>query len=266
MPSLLNLPHEIRDAILEIVLLSSRPAPSGVVTAAEHRLEPLSDDQLRYEAWGYGSSHTRFARSDYVSNACPLLLINHQLFAETKSVISRLASACLSYKLDVIFVDDHELWPTWLCIPSLAKQVNHVDVTLRVFDTKGDVSERDAFRGGDGSPPQIYWCFYFLLEHFLTHGPLCPDPYQTSKRTKDREVSVKTLTLNFVAENTHLLPATKDELSRSSFLRAPPRIYLESQSQQDDTEPPRSVIQPEWLAQNITHAFEILVLMDYYTA
>jgi hypothetical protein len=76
MPSLLIIPHEIRDAILETVLLSSRPAPPDVATAAQYRLEPVPRDQSQYAAWAYGPSHTRFERSDYVSNAYPLLLVN----------------------------------------------------------------------------------------------------------------------------------------------------------------------------------------------
>jgi hypothetical protein len=266
MPSLLTIPHEIRDAILETVLLSSRPAPPDVATAAEHRLEPLSCDRLRCAAWDYGPSHTRFERSDYVSNAYPLLLVNQQLSAETKSAVSRLTVAGLSYKLDVMFVQEREVWPTWLCIPSLAEQVDHVDVTFRIFETTRDTSDRSAFRGGNGSPPQIYWCFYFLLEHFLTHGPLCPGHGKTSKRNKNREVSVKTVNLNFVAGDTHLLPPTKEEVSYHSWWHPQRRMHFGGKRQQDDAEPPKYIIRPEWLAKTITGPFCSLLSMDYHTA
>lgn len=256
MPSLLTIPHEIRDAILETVLLSSRPAPPDVATAAQHRLEPVPRDRLQYAAWGYGSSHTRFERSDYVSNAYPLLLVNQQLSAETKSAVSRLTLAGLSYKLDVMFVQERELWPTWLCIPSLAQHVDYVDVTFRIFGPRTDGTS--AFAGGDGSPPQIYWCFYFLLEYFLTHGPIRPSLGATPKPNDNRQISVKTVNLNFVAGDSHLLPPTAEE----SYYK-PRRHY---QGRMPFGKEKQYIIRPEWLALTINHPFLKLLSMGYHTA
>lgn len=266
MPALLTLPYEIRDAILVTVLFSSRPAPPDVATAALRRIEPLPRDQSRYAAWPFGLRHTRFERTDYICNAYPLLLVNKQLSTETKSAVSRLTLTGLSYQLDVMFVHEHELWPTWLCIPSLAEQVDHVDVTFRIFEPNSNPDSRSAFLPGDGSPPQIYWCFYFLLEHFLLRGPLCPNHMETPKRNDTRQVSVRTINLNFAAGNAHLLSPTEGEFSYNSWWECQQRVRFGRNRQQDAEEPPKYIMRPEWLAEIVARQFLSLLSMGYHTA
>jgi hypothetical protein len=172
--------------------------------------------------------------------------------------------AGLSYKLDVMFFQERELWPTWLCIPSLAEQVDRVEVTFRIFEPRRD--NGSAFVGGDGSPPQIYWCFYFLLEHFLAHGPVCPSPQATSKPSDKRQISVKTINLNFVAGQTHLLPPVEEESYYQSWWQRQRRMLFWGDGQQDDGELPKYIIRPEWLAQTIIRPFLGLLSMNYHTA
>jgi hypothetical protein len=127
MPVLLSLPRELRDIIIEVVLLARvEPPPSpaadptprtDVSTTCSLRL-PILPPQVQYSAYG-------------------LLLTNNQLHLETKDRLLRLPSP---YALDVMLLgdEDHydELWPTWLCCPSRGlEKIDVVEITVRNFSS-----------------------------------------------------------------------------------------------------------------------------------
>ena len=165
MPSLSSIPEELLDKIIEIVILTERIPPADVVAAEKDRTSGSSDN---CRSWLYGPKHVRFKKTETAANATALLLTNKLLHRQTASALRRLYANGLTYKLDCIFLNEQEILPTWTHVPAVSRRVGHIDVTFRIFGTnKG----RSAFRGGDGSPPQIVWTFYYLLEHFLEHGP-----------------------------------------------------------------------------------------------
>ncbi|KAK7021933.1 hypothetical protein VNI00_017162 [Paramarasmius palmivorus] len=202
--TLLTVPAEIRAVIIESVLLSKRAAPPDI-EAAEAMHHPFQltidvDKQLaaQFNTWDPGPRHVRFedqkesdGRIRCTSNSLPLLLTNRQINFETSSAIARLGEKVRQYDLDVFVVDEYFL-TTWTCIPILTTQVDRVNVTFRVHS----ISPR-AFRIGDGSPPQIYWWFYFLLEYFLKRGPVSPTLAAGAPRVRDREIGVREIVLDF---------------------------------------------------------------------
>ncbi|KAF2500077.1 hypothetical protein BU16DRAFT_235568 [Lophium mytilinum] len=193
MSSLLSIPREIRDSIIELALSSSRePYPS--ITAAEPtRSTKIVPHRPFFKSWSYGRKHVLFESHSYLSNSLPLLLVNHQLSSETTSTISRLSknASLPHYSLDVMFVNELELWPTWLSVPTVAAHLDRVNVTIRAVGV--DPTEQNQWKVKDGMPPQLIWCFYYLLEHVLRHGPL-PDTYSPA----DKDVSIKLLHLDVV--------------------------------------------------------------------
>jgi hypothetical protein len=124
MHSLLSLPREIRDQIIEQILLFRKEPPQ----------DPAHDTESRQDAIGHGALRPP-AISPSTYNALGLLGTNVQLRDETQS---RLEQLNLSYSLDVMVVDN-ELWPTWTCCPSrVPGPIDIVNVSLRFFSKAND--------------------------------------------------------------------------------------------------------------------------------
>ena len=252
--TLLTIPPEIRDVIIETVLLSSRPAPPDIATAALTRHTVVETWDYRnkpFLAWDYGIRNVKFEKpgAHTTSNALPLFLTNHQLNAETRSAIARLGDDARCYELDVMIVNEGELWPTWTCVPVLTHHIEKVEVTFRLYASQKYKSGYDALRGGDGSPPGLLWCFYFVLEHFLKRGS--DDTFGVGER--DKEISVKVIDVAFVAgEGQQMLQ------ERPSWQR----LYRAARVDTGNTH----IMQPLWIAQMISGRLNGLLGMNYHTA
>ncbi|KAJ8117304.1 hypothetical protein OPT61_g1464 [Boeremia exigua] len=124
MQALLSLPREIRDHIIEYVILSCKELPE----------DPAHDVQPRDDAPGQGALRLPII-SPQTYSAAGLLATNHQLRDETHN---RLQQIKLSYVLDVMVVDN-ELWPTWICCPSQAPgMIDTIRISLRFFSKPND--------------------------------------------------------------------------------------------------------------------------------
>jgi hypothetical protein len=103
MCSLLSLPRELRDQIIEHVVLFHK-APPQDPTRLQSRVESSGDGTLRLPAL-----------SQETYNASGLLGTSRQIRDETRYRLSQLNPP---YSLDVM-IGDNELWPTWTCCPTL---------------------------------------------------------------------------------------------------------------------------------------------------
>ncbi|KAJ4990890.1 hypothetical protein SVAN01_03679 [Stagonosporopsis vannaccii] len=122
MYSLLSLPREIRDQIIEHVLLSHEKPP----------LDPANEVDSRQNTTRQGSLRPPNMR---LYSASGLLGVNSQLRYETQTRLSQLN---VPYSLDVMVVDN-ELWPTWTCCPMRAPdRIDRIDVSLRFFGKPND--------------------------------------------------------------------------------------------------------------------------------
>lgn len=124
MSSLLSLPHEIRDQIIDYVVLSSREPPK----------KPAHETGARLNHTGQGALRPpKISPKTY--NTSGLLGTNTQLRDETQDRLRRLK---MTYTLDVMVVD-HELWPTWTCCPAQTSgPIDKVKITLRFFSNAND--------------------------------------------------------------------------------------------------------------------------------
>lgn len=226
MSSLLTIPREIRDQILELVIFSHRAPPKSPTEPPQERAS--LDNPRRFSSWSYGPENVKYDQQDIVPNSLSLLLVNRQLSAETKSTLERFP---ISYYLDVMIVNEQELHPTWLSVPAFSNRIDNVVVTFRIFGTR-EPGGRSMFIIGDGSPPQITWCFYNLMEVFLKCGPIAN--LKTGLRRKD--VSINTLTLDFVS---------------------PPNAESDIAS---------LLMRPDWLADFVNDYNHTLLQMSYHTA
>ena len=211
---LLELPQELLDRIVELVLLSEREPPDNPDVADETDNRVLHSYKFA-QSWRYGPSHVLWEPSfAYISNAHPVLTVNKLLYASTKTAIERLRATPgrLVYKLDALVADERVIYPTWTCVPFQSRSVDRVEVTFRIIGADADLvngrvlhndrqKTSSALTYGDGSPPQLLWCFYYLLEHTLRCGP-CSRPI--IDRHDDHQVVIKSLSINAVLHPTAL--------------------------------------------------------------
>ncbi|RAQ51893.1 hypothetical protein AFGD_006226 [Aspergillus flavus] len=203
--TLLDLPSELLDRIVELVLCYKGLAP-------ERPLPPW----LNYVPWPrqegdclsapHGVCTVKYWRAQekyhdaWISNSLSLLLVNHQIAEITKRRLDESIMPSI-FNLDVILSDERELHPRWTFLSNPCHHVDDLTVTIRVAGTCPTTNWRRYHFLPDGdSPPRILWTFYFLLERFLEVGPLAEHRVPSSgPRTDDMSFTINRLTLDFVS-------------------------------------------------------------------
>jgi len=185
MTSFLQLPRELRDDIYELCLVHLDEPAQNTPLERERRLE-LHD--LDYFSHWKGNG-IRWSPSTPKTSPSALLQVNRQIRAETQAAIDRLGLG--PPQLDILLVDEDELWPTWTSVGPMRKQgPDMLKVTIRIDGiSKGECSgfEEDA-------DLRTLWRFSSILERFLRlgwHQPACP--------RADRKLFCQRLVLNFVS-------------------------------------------------------------------
>lgn len=275
---LLNLPLEIRELILEYALPAPRSPPLNPWTGAETR-KPILD--IEYEAWGFGPKHTLYESDpdQQQDNNCSLLIacrttqslvsVNRQIREETKAILNRMMDGKLRYKLDVMVVNEMEIWPTWLSVPVFATHLDEVHVTLRIFGHCISAEGlRKSARNGDAG---FLWCFYALLERFLVHGPVgmkrnhqdeTTNQNQQKKKKHERKFYIKTLVLDIKSCAEEEYPFPPPEITWDDY-----RKYRRPRGRKFTYEPDLSefALRPEWLAQMLYPHIFWLLRLRYHT-
>lgn len=182
--TLLQVPREIREAILKFALLgnfSDAPANASFATeglraVAPVDLAPKSNPRTRRkdQQCGYTCNSHRFldtrcfmsGSSDLAGSgdlpvfyqtvenpALPLLLTCHQLHDEVQDVVARWRRP--EYTADVMFVNNVGLWTTWLSVPVRTVSVDTIYANFRLFGPPRDLArgiyKRDMWDGGGGA-------------------------------------------------------------------------------------------------------------------
>lgn len=261
MPSLLDLPRELRDIILDLVVSTPAVARPDLrnryFTTAPDRTEL---DDLIYVSWT-DSTNVRYAPRSPCTNSLPLLLVNRQLHAETLDALHRLPTRH-SYELDVVIVDEEALYPTWISVPALSTRVDRVYTTIRMLGTSKTSIDRNAFCIGDNArlPPPMAGYFYSLLERFLACGPVGPRkdvPLLGLHRLDqdvfdaDADISIKALDLD-VLTPTHV----------SRHLLAPPQTQIWELIRLRRDTGVEFMLHPEYLVAFLWSLIEALLNMD----
>ena len=118
---LLSLPRELRDMILEFVI-------SAHVEPPRH---PASDDTPRKASVGSNCLRIPVLPPAEQYATYGLLLTNRQLHHETKTCLCRLP---MTYSLDLMMVNDKELWLTSTCCPARSKEP--IDISINVRESR----------------------------------------------------------------------------------------------------------------------------------
>ena len=131
MASFLDLPREIRDDILHrALLLSENPIPTE--RDKETNRIPIIDinvccwklkDRVLYEL--------RISQP----TATALMLANRQLRKETQDALKRLPDQGRRCKVDIMFLEERELWVTFTHAALCCTTLDQVDVTIRLVGT-----------------------------------------------------------------------------------------------------------------------------------
>ncbi|KZW01830.1 hypothetical protein EXIGLDRAFT_716474 [Exidia glandulosa HHB12029] len=130
-------------------------------------------------------------RSLHPPNADGLLLTNRLIAHETRAIIERTKP---TYKLDLLFVDELQFWPTWTCLPVSAQFIDSVHVSISCLETQVPVLR--AFLWSFRGPPQSMWALYVLLEFYLEPG--LTHNYNNEEGQTRRPIVVRNITLDFI--------------------------------------------------------------------
>lgn len=148
MPSLMSLPRELRDEIIDYVILSPKPAP--VFSAVSESFYP-NDHGRRAQKHSSGDGRWIYsprASCAYHASGTELLNTCRQLRAEVHARM--MAGNKTTYVLDIMVMGRYCLWPTWLQIPQRCSDerglIESLDIHIRFL-------ERTA---GSGSAEQCY--------------------------------------------------------------------------------------------------------------
>jgi hypothetical protein len=261
---LLSLPRELRDQIITLVLKHRYPSPQTTAEVEDQTrisLRSVDENILGGSAFYLGDA------SSYIPNAAGLLLASRQIRSETQDALNRLD---LAYELEVKFVNERYLAPTWTLIPTQTKHYKRVQVCFQSMGAwqepmlPSNFLQSNPWMTGCGGPPPYVWLFYNTLMHFLTYGIDAPQATATPGI-----ISVERLELNFIdPEETHLLPPEDDAMSiwraRLEPARRSRRRSRRSRCSQNVERP--ELLRPEWLARDLAQYIRSLFCMSYHTA
>ncbi|KAI9037489.1 uncharacterized protein KD926_000284 [Aspergillus affinis] len=238
--------------ILKHALLAPYAPPTNPWTGADKR-QPLKD--IEYKAWSHGPRYTLYDTllDQRLATRCQaLLLINRQIRDETKDILRRLGKP--SYQLDVMVVNEWELWPTWLSVPVLRSHLDEVNVNFRIFG-HCIVYENWRHTRGDGGHDGLEWCFYAMLERFVVHGPLT-EPAMSDQQAPRFYINTLTLNIESDAFEKYLPSDPRWEEYKGARER-----HHRSIPQPDSSFFP---LLPEWLAKDLYCEIDRLIGYSYH--
>ncbi|KAL8925450.1 MAG: hypothetical protein Q9208_003542 [Pyrenodesmia sp. 3 TL-2023] len=183
----LQLSRELRDNVYETLLLSSRPPPSSPEHGSAHKYPSKKEEYCYFE------DHNHYPTDDLESTSGPLLLTCRQISGEVEEAAVRLTKSNRSlYRLDLMLLDERELYVTWLAFPFTTNEIPILDVDFRLL---GDVEgKKSTLRGGNGGPPRLIWGLFTLIERFLQRGPDFLAPRNRGRDMRIGELRINVLT------------------------------------------------------------------------
>ena len=254
MATLMTLPLEIREMILEFVLLSSRPTP-GYLDSTSYDYLPRWWHGAGY--WG-SLGYLKWPTSQTPHPAVALLEVNRQPRHEAKLVRKRLGCPRVCH-VDIKFVDEVELRPSFLSLNNTSPYLDTVQAQIRTVGLygrktvyKGDCS----FQEYQLRAPEDFtiWMergrgiaafdsmFVYMFRQFLALGPLHINAAEARAKEEDcfggapgRRITISTLEIDvFRPEDGSLVPNGDEEGARKRR-------------------------QPRWLCEQIMGQFDLLL-------
>ncbi|KAL2757264.1 hypothetical protein ACRALDRAFT_1060666 [Sodiomyces alcalophilus JCM 7366] len=182
MPSLMTIAPELRDQVLKEVLFPPEREPPDSPAASQDRVRRVySGDTTDYhDGHDIWVPRTPLVAPDQHPRA--ILLVNRQLYHEGSALLARAAGRKTPHRLDVMYVKECGLWPTWLSVvPRAARHIDTLHVQFRIFDPPGDVdpvrrNPRQFVTRNVGGEPLAVWNLFALLSDYIGHGPTAFEP------------------------------------------------------------------------------------------
>ncbi|KAL1979892.1 hypothetical protein VTN96DRAFT_5026 [Rasamsonia emersonii] len=197
-PSLLGLPQELRDIILDLVLFTERAPPQDEATALEGRVNRHDCTDSEYERWTNRVLHEDL---EDATASGPLLRVNRKLAADTRRALARPRKNKADllrqpYILDILAVSGRRLLPTWLFAPALVLCVDEVVATIRMGSYEDPLESLESVMR-EGLFPSIVASFHELMKRFVCCGP------GSARRngSSDKGIVIKTLTVNIASND-----------------------------------------------------------------
>ncbi|KAI9036921.1 fungal specific transcription factor domain-containing protein [Aspergillus affinis] len=181
-------PNEIRSALPDLDILESMERPTLPEYAAS-MWPPLSIDEI--------NQMEETLNHNWKSAPRTLRLVNRKL----AEIERRRFSKSSNYALDVMLVNETELWPTWTSLTPPCENVNKLEATFRIIGTGPTSDVRKFFLPCVIGGPSIVWCFFYLFERFLQYGPLAENPEFNPPVSDRHPFTINELTLNVETPN-----------------------------------------------------------------
>ncbi|KAH7148177.1 hypothetical protein EDB81DRAFT_882620 [Dactylonectria macrodidyma] len=184
MATLLSLPRQIRDQILREAIFIHHPLPAS---------PSVSQDRifLRNTVDPYWAHETIiYVEKGLICNTqLAILRTNRQLRTETEDLLRGLEGT--PYRLDIMFVKECGMLPTWLSFPGRRRHINTVHAQVRIFNPPEDIRpewlESAHFQGDSDRSAQTCWNIIFLLTVYLLNGTDDIPVHYNKKDTSDDE-------------------------------------------------------------------------------
>lgn len=175
-PGLLNIPREILAIIIAYALEAvNEDAPAEADLQRDQRIHVRRTSRtttLVPFLRGVHQFDVFFEAAPPVRSSLAMRLVNRQLNAEVEDYMRR-----HKHHLDVTFLRDGSVWPTWILVPFLKKSIDTIQVTVRVFDRPGQFALPHSMyldsgtKKNHGDPPPTLDVFHYILESILQNGP-----------------------------------------------------------------------------------------------
>lgn len=167
MVTLLKLPRELREQILREIIFIQSPLPASPSVSSDRTC-------LRNTVDPYWAVETNIYVERRLTDNTQMALLqtNRQIRTETQELLRRLEET--PYHLDVMFVKECGMLPTWCSFPGRRRRIDTVHVQFRIFEPPKDINlewlESAYFQGDDGGSTRTSWNIIFLLTVFLLNG------------------------------------------------------------------------------------------------
>ncbi|KAH8198588.1 hypothetical protein TruAng_007269 [Truncatella angustata] len=230
MTGLLRLPREIRNQIIGHVTQLCAEAPKDYEAFQAEDREALQQHFAR--AWRQEQKQILLEKSPrHGRDIAALKLTNRQLHGEVQDWLRRRAREPVEWVLDVAYLKDVSLRPTWVSVPLLRPHADRLVARFRMLDVPGEValspSAQRFYSLGAGGPPSITHIFSIALRTCLRWGPLGTETIKQedsdlvcdpNARLIHRDgITVRELVLDFEPTDPTILPLGPDV---SRYLRS----------------------------------------------
>jgi hypothetical protein len=202
MVSLLSLPLEIREYIIQYAVTSSAP-----IIDASNPGETKEYHDLDYTS-RIGGNGLRYPDRKHQTSPCGLLCANRQLYDETRHTLQRLhAAKGNKYALNLLVASEDIFYPSYTDVPPPTRDVDELAITVGIFGASANPLSTNGFMDKGGSTGPAVWRLYSVLERFFRCGAA-----EARAKDEDRKLKVNTVDIN-IETPTHECTLAPEDIS-----------------------------------------------------